>query len=194
MRKLPRTRRLNEEIELRQVEEQDAEAFFLLIERNRQHLRTWLGWLDNVHTIEDERDFLRMSYSQFLEDRAASYAILHQGKLIGNINFHPINWQHGRAEIGYMLDSAHEGHGIMTLACQTLLTIAFDDLQLNKVEIRCATGNTRSCAIPRRLGFVEEGVLRHAELLYDHYIDHRLFGMLASEWRARQAVSNWLAE
>ena len=53
---------------------------------------------------------------------------------------------------------------------------------LNRIEIRCATQNVRSRAIPERLGFKEEGLIRDAEWLYDHYVDHIVYGMLESDW------------
>ena len=39
--------------ELRLVEEADAEKLFHLIDRNRQHLRRWLPWLEGNMSIED---------------------------------------------------------------------------------------------------------------------------------------------
>jgi ribosomal-protein-serine acetyltransferase len=46
-----------------------------------------------------------------------------------------------------------------------------------------AVGNVRSAAIPRRLGFTEEGVLRQAERHRDGYKDNTVFSILADEWR-----------
>ena len=71
----------------------------------------------------------------------------------------------------------------MTKTVLALLQYAFEDLQLNKVEIRAAVGNAKSRAIPERLGFTKEGTIREAEWLYDHYVDHVAYGMLASEWK-----------
>jgi ribosomal-protein-serine acetyltransferase len=62
------------------------------------------------------------------------------------------------------------------------VTYAFDQYHLNKVEILCATGNTRSRAIPERLGFTQEGIIRQGERFHDHYNDLVVYGMLASEW------------
>ena len=69
----------------------------------------------------------------------------------------------------------------MTRACRALVAHAFDTLRLQRVEIRVATGNRRSRAIPERLGFREEGILRQVEWLYNHYVDHVVYGRLASD-------------
>ena len=70
----------------------------------------------------------------------------------------------------------------MTRACAAMVSYAFREWPLNRVQIRCATGNVRSCAIPQRLGFTREGVIRQSEWLYDHFVDLVLYSMLASEW------------
>ena len=75
----------------------------------------------------------------------------------------------------------------MTQCCRALIEHAFTDLQLNRVVITCATGNHRSQAIPERLGFCREGTLRETEWLYDHYVDHFVYGLLRSEWRSNNA-------
>jgi len=63
-----------------------------------------------------------------------------------------------------------------------LTDYAFKELNLNKVEIRAALENKKSRGIPERLNFVNEGCNRQAEWLYDHYVDHVIYGMLAEEW------------
>jgi ribosomal-protein-serine acetyltransferase len=51
------------------------------------------------------------------------------------------------------------------------------------VEIHCATGNKKSCAIPERLGFQLEGVLRKALFVHGKYLDSNVYGMLARDWK-----------
>jgi ribosomal-protein-serine acetyltransferase len=43
--------------------------------------------------------------------------------------------------------------------------------------------NLKIRAIPERLGFELEGVQRQAEWLYDHFVGHALYGMLADDWK-----------
>ena len=71
----------------------------------------------------------------------------------------------------------------MTKTVKALLQYAFETLKLHKVEIRVAEANHKSRAIPERLGFMQEGTIRVAEWLYDHYVNHVIYGMLVSEWR-----------
>jgi ribosomal-protein-serine acetyltransferase len=71
----------------------------------------------------------------------------------------------------------------MTEAVRALTAHAFDVWRLQRVEIRAAVGNRRSAAIPRRLGFSEEGVLRQAERHGDEFKDIAVYSLLADEWR-----------
>ena len=69
-----------------------------------------------------------------------------------------------------------------------MLDHIFDELGLHRVEIRCGTGNLRSCAIPERLGFTREGVVREAEWVNDRWVDLVVWGILEEDWRRRRAA------
>jgi ribosomal-protein-serine acetyltransferase len=99
---------------------------------------------------------------------------------------HAIDWANRKTSLGYWLAEPHQGRGIVTRGCAALLPYLFDELGLNCVEIGCAVGNARSAAIPERLGFTREGVLRQREWLYDHFVDHVVYSLLAWEWRQRR--------
>ena len=74
----------------------------------------------------------------------------------------------------------------MIRAVKGLLNYIFYNLNLNRVEIRCAVFNRKSRAIPQKLGFELEGVIRDGEFLYDHYHDLVVYGMLARHWSGRK--------
>ena len=63
-----------------------------------------------------------------------------------------------------------------------MIEYAFRDLNMNRIEIRCGTGNAKSRAIPERMGFKNEGVARGSEWLHDRFIDLVVYAMLADEW------------
>ncbi len=75
----------------------------------------------------------------------------------------------------------------MTAACRALVDHTLGKLGLNRVTIACATENKKSCAIPKRLGFRREGVVRQAEWLYDRLVDRVVYAALASKWQVRRS-------
>ena len=88
-----------------------------------------------------------------------------------------------KVEIGYWIAAKFQGKGIVTDACRALMEHAFEEWKLNRVEIHCATGNKKSCAIPERLGFQLEGVLQKALFVHGKYLDSNVYGMLARDWK-----------
>jgi ribosomal-protein-serine acetyltransferase len=175
-------RRLDEEIELRSLDQPDAETLFDLTDRNRDHLRAWLPWVDGTRTVRDTLTFIRTALEQERDGDGFQAGIWYHGDLAGVVGYHRIDWPRRRVALGYWLAKAFEGRGIMTRACRVLVEHALHELGLERVEIRAATGNVRSRAIPLRLGFDEEGVVRRAEWLYDHFVDHVVYAMSRSRW------------
>ncbi len=173
---------LSEETELRVVHPDDAEELFAVIERNRERLREWLPWVVPEYSLESARNFLANSAAETAERRGLTMTIRHRGAICGAISLHRINERPRNTSIGYWLDEAHQGKGIMTAACRAMVTKGFRNFGLHRIEIRCATWNHRSSAIPRRLEFLEEGILREAEWLHDRWVDLRVFSMLAQDW------------
>jgi RimJ/RimL family protein N-acetyltransferase len=64
-------------------------------------------------------------------------------------------------EIGYWIRQPREGRGYVTEAVMLVTRFCFGRLGANRVFIRCDRRNTRSRAIPERLGFVNEGTVRN---------------------------------
>jgi ribosomal-protein-serine acetyltransferase len=160
----------------------DAEELFTATDANREHLRRWLPWVESVRSVDDTRAFIRSSLDQHARNNGFQCAVRFRHNIVGVVGYHWIDWANRSTHIGYWLAADHQGRGIMTKACRALVDFAFGELELNRVEIATADGNSRSRAIPERLGFVEEGLHRQAERLADRYVDLRLYAMLRSEW------------
>jgi ribosomal-protein-serine acetyltransferase len=109
--------------------------------------------------------------------------IWYRGEIAGQIGYNYFDWNDRRTEIGYWLGASFQGKGLITKSCRVLINYAFNELNLNRVEIRCGVENKKSRKIPENLGFREEGIVRQAEWLHDHFIDLVIYGMLANEWR-----------
>jgi len=169
-------------VELRLLLPGDVEPLFALTEANRTRLRDWLPWLDHVRTPADSGQFIATAAARHAAGEELTLGLSHDGGLAGIIGTHFIDWANRTTTLGYWVAREAEGRGLATAACSALLRVLFGDLELNRVGIHCATGNSRSQAVARRLGFQKEGIVRDAERLYDHYIDHVVFSMLRREW------------
>lgn len=174
---------VDENIVLRQLRLQEAPELFQLINGAREYLREWLPWVDTTRTPEDSLAFIDHSMQAFEDERGLTAGIYYRGKLAGLISYNNLDWANKVAYVGYWLAPDYQGYGIMTNAVRALTDYAFTAYGLNRIDIRAAFENKKSRAIPKRLGFQEEGQIRQAEWLYDHFVDHVVYGMLASEWR-----------
>lgn len=177
---------LTDGAELRPVDIRHADELFALTQRNRAYLRRWLPWLDNVKEVADTRQNIRSSLERAARNDGFRAGIWWQDELVGLIDFHAINWMDRRTSLGWWLSEHAQGRGLMTAACRAMADHALVALELNRVEIRCAVENARSRAIPERLGFRQEGVIRDGEWLYDHFVDVVVYGMLARDWPVPQ--------
>lgn len=178
------TYEIDERVSLRLIEPGDADEFFRLVQRNFDRLRVWCPWIDRVGDVEATADFLKEKIERFAAGNGFTSGILVDGCLSGVIALEHIDRANFATEIGYWIDSASEGRGIVMRSCEALIEYAFRDLKLRRVQIRCADGNHRSRAIPERLGFREEGTIRQCERLHDRYVDLVIYGILDEEWNA----------
>jgi ribosomal-protein-serine acetyltransferase len=103
--------------------------------------------------------------------------------LIGSVGLNTFNLPARSTEIGYWVAKDAQGDGVVTKACRTLIQYVFDDLGLNRIELRCSTVNTRSAAVAERLGFTREGTLRQAEFINEKPHDFYVYGLLAEDPR-----------
>jgi ribosomal-protein-serine acetyltransferase len=174
---------VDNEIELRLVTPADCAELYSAIDRNRSRLGRWLPWVGFNFQERDLMTFLEEKQRDNASRHSLTTTIWFHGELCGSIGLHEIDPRHRNTSIGYWLDAAYEGKGIMTRVCRAIVSHGFCQYGLHRIEIRCATGNSRSIAIARRLKFVEEGILREAEWLSDRWVDLRVFSMLAQDWK-----------
>jgi len=181
-------RRVGEAIEIRQFDLGDAGAIFALVHRNREYLRQWLPWVDRTRSAAEVREFIVRIREQYFSNHGPNAGIWIEGSLAGSIGCHPIDWPNRTCSIGYWIDEAHQGHGIITRCCAVLLDFLFGELDLHRVVIQCGTANHKSCRVPERMGFTREGIAREAEWVNDRWVDLVVWSMLASEWRTHRPV------
>ena len=163
---------VNQDLSLRLLSGLDADELFILIDESRDYLREWLPWLDDTRNVSDSRTFIKQSMTLFNNRVGLTFGIFFKGELVGVGGFNEYVWKKKIGYIGYWLGERYQGNGIMTQVISSLTRYGFNELALNRLDIRAATGNLKSRAIPERLGYTLEGHIREAEWLYDHYVDH----------------------
>jgi len=174
-----------ESLQLQRLSLHHKNELFALVDANREHLREWLPWLDATRSPADTESFLKSVISQYESGQGPQYAIFSDSALCGVCGFHPFDLSNRTGSIGYWLGEAYSGKGIMARAVQALVEQGFREYELNRIEIACATGNTKSRVIPERLGFELEGVFREREYLYGRFVDQAIYSMLAFEFQAK---------
>ena len=174
---------VDDNTELRLMEEHHAEELYALTIENLESLRRWLKWAVEELTLEKTRQHLKTVMQGYADGTTVPCFIWHKDELAGAVDLHNIGKRDNACGMGYWLGARFRGRCLMTKACRSLMDHGIDNLGLNRVEIMCATTNQKSCAVPERLGFVREGTLRQAEWVFDHYNDLAVYSMLAEEWR-----------
>lgn len=162
------------------LEMRHAEEHYNAIANNREHIATFLSFATD-HTLEDTRSFIQSSLNKFAAGTDIPCIIWYQDRLVGSIGLH-LSPNRKAASIGYWLAQDCQGNGIMTKCCRAIIDYAFNELQLHRIEIRAITTNTKSRAIPERLGFKQEGILRQDVMNHGEFVDTVVYGMLAEEW------------
>jgi RimJ/RimL family protein N-acetyltransferase len=163
----------------------DAADLAELVTRNLEHLRPWMPWATEENAnIAVQYQRLRQVRSQFDRDEDYIYGIfsLDSKTLIGSTGLHTRVGE-GALEIGYWIDQAHTRQGLATEASAALTKVAFEIFQVNRVEIHCDPGNLASAAVPRKLGYTLEAILR--QRTRDYYgkpSDSMIWSLLANEY------------
>ena len=170
---------------LRPYHESDAQALQEAVAESRDHLRPWMPFADEHQTVEESRDWIIRQIAGWLIRDSMNVGIWDgaTGRYLGGTGFHIHDWDTGYFEIGYWIRASAEGHGYVTEAVRLLTDYAFATLKAHRLEIRCDEQNLRSAAVPRRLGYVEEGLLRNNTTTPAGNLRNTLvFSLVTGEW------------
>ena len=169
---------------------EDAPAAKKAEDESREHLRTFMLWADRgPESLGEVIDKLRLFRSWFDagEDFLFGAFSKDDGSCIGGAGLHPRVGK-GGIEIGYWVHAGHVRKGIATEMAGGLTRAAFELGRMRWVEIRTATQNIASAAVPTKLGFVHEATLKERlELPNGAIADAQVFTLLARDYDASAA-------
>jgi RimJ/RimL family protein N-acetyltransferase len=141
----------------------DGKVVYEAIQASLNELKPWMPW---AHTNQSEQDVeanIRDSIAKFItrEDLRLHLFNKETGEFIGSSGLHRIDWNVPKFEIGYWIETRHSGKGYIMEATEAITNFAFKELKAMRVEIRCDSKNIKSRAIPEKLGFTLEGILKY---------------------------------
>jgi RimJ/RimL family protein N-acetyltransferase len=147
---------------IRCYEPEDAPLLKAAVDSSIEHLLPWMPWARfEPQSVEDKVQLLRSFRGQFDLDQSYIYGIFspEETEQLGGAGLHP-RANEGSLEIGYWVAVGSTGRGIATEVTAVLTRVGFELAGLDRIDIQVEPTNDRSLAIPRKLGFTEEGRLR----------------------------------
>ncbi|MCB8964077.1 MAG: GNAT family N-acetyltransferase [Bacteroidales bacterium] len=169
-------------IQLKPLETSDAEDIFNTIDSQREYLGQWLPFVKHTKKMEHTRDFIHFITNHQPLSLDHTFVIRYNGAFVGLIGYKGTDIINRKTEIGYWLSEKFQKKGIVTQSVKALISYAFNHMDMNRVQIKCATGNTPSKNIPKRLDFRFEGIERDGEQLDDDiFTDLEVYSKLKND-------------
>jgi RimJ/RimL family protein N-acetyltransferase len=139
-------------------------------------------------TVEGFERFIQWAQRERLAGNYACFAIVPAGMTtaIGLFQVRSLEPGFGSAEWGFAMGSAFWGSGIFAEGARLVLDFAFDVLRAHRLEARAAVANGRGNGALRKIGAVQEGVLRRSFLRNGQYHDQVLWGILREDWHVQR--------
>jgi RimJ/RimL family protein N-acetyltransferase len=151
-----------ERLVLRCWDPKDAPRLKEAVDSSLDHLRPWMPWAaDEPQTLEQKTRLLRRFRADFDRGEDFVYGIFDgdESAVVGGGGLHT-RVGPDAFEIGYWIRGDRIGQGLATEAAAALTRVGLEACGAERIEIRVERANTRSAAVPRRLGFREEATLR----------------------------------
>jgi RimJ/RimL family protein N-acetyltransferase len=123
-------------------------------------LRQWMNWAQQIPSLEESRAQQERGRAAFLAREDLPLFLFRGERIVGGSGLHRIDWTVPRFEIGYWVRTEDARQGYVTEAVKAIESFAFEALGARRIEIRTHTRNLRSHAIPKRLDYQLEGILR----------------------------------
>jgi len=174
---------------LRELEHQDAPALVTML--TTEEVSRFVS--PPPTTIEGFERLITWAHHERHLGRHACFGVVPAGMTnpVGLFQIRQLEPRFETAEWGFMLSSAFWGTGLFTEAARLVVDFAVDTLGVHRLEARAAVPNGRGNGALRKLGAVQEGIMRRSFLKNGRHIDQVLWSILADDWR--QAKTSWRA-
>ena len=173
-------------VTLRELEIADAPSLFAML--TSEEVSRFIS--PPPTTVEGFERFITWARNERAAGRYVCYAVVPQGMTtaIGLFQVRQLEPGFATAEWGFAIGSNFWGTGIFMDAAPMVVTFAIETLGVTRLEARAAVANGRGNGALRKLGAVQEGVLRRSFFRNGQHLDQMLWSILSEEWRQAKAV------
>ena len=141
-------------------------------------------------TVEGFERFIAWTHRERTAGNYACFAVVPHGMdtAVGIFQVRQLEPGFGTAEWGFALGSAFWGTGMFMDGARKVIDFAFDTIKTHRLEARAAILNGRGNGALRKIGAMQEGILRKSFLRNGEYLDQALWTILDEDWRAQRTV------
>ena len=170
--------------ELRELRLEDAKSLFTML--TTEEVSRFIS--PPPTTVEGFERFIMWAHRERLAGNYVCYAVVPRGCTTAVGIFQLKSLEHGfaTAEWGFALGSQFWGTGIFAESARLVVDFAIDVIGANRLEARAAVANGRGNGALRKIGAVQEGVMRRSFFRNGVYHDQVLWGIVAEDWRLQR--------
>ena len=181
---LPTIRGLN--VTLREVRDDDASALLAML--TTEEVAECVSPLPR--TVDGFGGFIAEAHHERALGHSFCFAIVPDGyeDAMGLIQVRQLEPGFGSAEWGFAIGSPFWGRGIFSDAAQAVIDFSFGVVGVHRLEARSIASNGRGNAALRKLGALQEGILRRSFQRNGRYFDQILWSILKEDWRHAHPV------
>jgi len=169
-------------VTLRELRPSDASSLFALL--TTEEVSRFIS--PPPSTVEGFEKFIAWTLRQRSVGSYACFAVTIDSTdtAIGIFQLRQLEPGFGTAEWGFAIGSAYWGTGVFQEGAELLVTFAFETVGVHRLEARAAVRNGRGNGALRKIGAVQEGLLRKSFQKNGEYLDQALWTILDEDWKA----------
>jgi ribosomal-protein-alanine N-acetyltransferase len=173
-------------VTLRELKLSDAQALWAFV--NTDEVRRYLS--APPATVDGFERFIGWAHRQRAAGLQATFAVTVEGfdGAVGLFQLRQVEPGFTTGEWGFAIGSAFWGTGVFNTGARLMMHLAFDVIGVHRLEARSCVLNTRGNAALRKLGAVQEGVLRRSFPCKGEYLDQALWTVLDEDWRQAKVI------
>ena len=141
-------------------------------------------------TVEGFERFIAWTHRERAAGNYACFAVVPHGmdSAVGIFQVRQLEPGFGTAEWGFALGSGFWGTGMFMDGARMVIDFAFDTIRTHRLEARAAIANGRGNGALRKIGALQEGILRKSFLRNGEYLDQALWTILDEDWKAQRVI------